>query len=275
MFGGSGGALVLMAAIASWPGVPNLVVGLVALGFVGLGLFLVWLEIGRPWRFLHVFFHPQTSWMTREASVSVLLFAATLSGVLLQTPALLAAAGLLGFLFLYCQGRILRASKGIPAWREPAVTPLIMSTGLAEGAGLLSILLIFSGAGEMWLLYLLMGLLAWRLAGWGYYKQRLAANNAPAAALQALDSVNRPHVILGNALPLLLLLTVAVMPDLLQPLALLACILATLSGWLLKFTIITRAAKVQGYALGKLQQGRPTIKPPVRREKDRFVFDRD
>ncbi|MCY4211149.1 MAG: polysulfide reductase NrfD [Gammaproteobacteria bacterium] len=275
MFGGSGGALVLMAAIASWPGVPNLVVGLVALGFVGLGLFLVWLEIGRPWRFLHVFFHPQTSWMTREASVSVLLFAATLSGVLLQTPALLAAAGLLGFLFLYCQGRILRASKGIPAWREPAVTPLIMSTGLAEGAGMLSILLIFSGAGEMWLLYLLMGLLAWRLASWSYYKQRLAANNAPAAALQALDSVNRPHVILGNALPLLLLLTVAVMPDLLQPLALLACILATLSGWLLKFTIITRAAKVQGYALGKLQQGRPTIKPPVRREKDRFVFDRD
>ena len=142
MFGGSGGALILMAAIASWPGTPNLVIGLAALVFVGLGLFLVWLEIGRPWRFLHVFFHPQTSWMTREASVSVLLFAATFTGVLMQAPGLLAAAGLLGFLFLYCQGRILRASKGIPAWREPAVVPLIMSTGLAEGAAILSILLI-------------------------------------------------------------------------------------------------------------------------------------
>ena len=275
MFGGSGGALILMAAIASWPGTPNLVIGLAALAFVGLGLFLVWLEIGRPWRFLHVFFHPQTSWMTREASVSVLLFAATFTGVLLQAPTLLAAAGLLGFLFLYCQGRILRASKGIPAWREPAVAPLIMSTGLAEGAAILSVLLIVSGAGQTWLLYLLMGLLAWRLVSWNHYRQRLAANNAPPAALKVLDGVNRPHVILGNALPLLLLATVIVWPDLLAPLALLACILATASGWLMKFTIITRAAKVQGYALGKLQKGRPTIKPPVRREKDKFVFDRD
>ena len=275
MFGGSGGALILMAAITSWPGTPNPVIGLAALVFVGLGLFLVWLEIGRPWRFLHVFFHPQTSWMTREASVAVLLFATTCTGVLMQAPGLLAAAGLLGFLFLYCQGRILRASKGIPAWREPAVTPLIMSTGLAEGAAILSILLIFAGAGEMWLLYLLMGLLGWRLASWNYYRQQLAANNAPAATLKLLAEVNRPHVILGNALPLLLLLTVALMPDLLQPLALLACILATASGWLMKFTIIARASKVQGYALGKLQKGRPTIKPPVRREKDKFVFDRD
>ena len=275
MFGGSGGALILMAAVASWPGTPNLVIGLAALVFVGLGLFLVWLEIGRPWRFLHVFFHPQTSWMTREASVSVLLFATTCTGVLLQAPTLLVAAGLLGVLFLYCQGRILRASKGIPAWREPALAPLIMSTGLAEGAAILSILLICSGAGELWLLYLLMGLLGWRLASWNHYRQRLAAGNAPPAALKVLDGVNRPHIILGNALPLLLLLTVALLPDLLQPLALLACILVTASGWLMKFTIITRASKVQGYALGKLQKGRPTIKPPVRREKDKFVFDRD
>ena len=275
MFGGTGGALILMAAIAAWPGTPTLVIGLVALVFVGMGLFLVWLEIGRPWRFLHVFFHPQTSWMTREASVSVLLFATTFMGVLLQAPTLLAAAGLLGFLFLYCQGRILKASKGIPAWREPAVVPLIISTGLAEGAAILSILLIFSNAEQMWLLYLLMGLLACRLVSWQHYRQRLALNNAPPGALKILDGINRPHVILGNALPLLLLVTIIVQPALLGPLALLACILATASGWLMKFTIIAKAAKVQGYALGKLQKGRPTIKPPVRREKDKFVFSRD
>ena len=275
MFGGSGGALILMAAIAAWPGTPTLVIGLVALVFVGMGLFLVWLEIGRPWRFLHVFFHPQTSWMTREASVSVLLFAATFMGILLQAPTLLAAAGLLGFLFLYCQGRILKASKGIPAWREPAVVPLIISTGLTEGAAILTILLIFSNAEQMWLLYLLMGLLGCRLVSWQHYRQRLVVNNAPRAALKILDGINRPHVILGNALPLLLLVTIIVQPALLGPLALLACILATASGWLMKFTIIAKAAKVQGYALGKLQKGRPTIKPPVRREKDKFVFSRD
>ena len=275
MFGGSGGALILMAAIAAWPGTPTLVIGLAALAFVGMGLFLVWLEIGRPWRFLHVFFHPQTSWMTREASVSLLLFATTFMGILLQAPTLLAAAGLLGFLYLYCQGRILKASKGIPAWREPAVVPLIISTGLAEGAAILSILLIFSNAEQMWLLYLLMGLLACRLVSWQHYRQRLALNNAPRAALKILDDINRPHVILGNALPLLLLVTIIVQPALLGPLALLACILATASGWLMKFTIIVKASKVQGYALGKLQKGRPTIKPPVRREKDKFVFSRD
>ena len=275
MFGGSGGALILMAAIAAWPGTPTLVIGLAALAFVGMGLFLVWLEIGRPWRFLHVFFHPQTSWMTREASVSLLLFATTFMGILLQAPTLLAAAGLLGFLYLYCQGRILKASKGIPAWREPAVVPLIISTGLAEGAAILSILLIFSNAEQMWLLYLLMGLLACRLVSWQHYRQQLALNNAPRAALKILDGINRPHVILGNALPLLLLVTIIVQPALLGPLALLACILATASGWLMKFTIIVKASKVQGYALGKLQKGRPTIKPPVRREKDKFVFSRD
>ena len=275
MFGGSGGALILMAAIAAWPGTPTLVIGLAALAFVGMGLFLVWLEIGRPWRFLHVFFHPQTSWMTREASVSLLLFATTFMGILLQAPTLLAAAGLLGFLYLYCQGRILKASKGIPAWREPAVVPLIISTGLAEGAAILSILLIFSNAEQMWLLYLLMGLLACRLVSWQHYRQRLALNNAPRAALKILDDINRPHVILGNALPLLLLVTIIVQPALLGPLALLACILATASGWLMKFTIIAKASKVQGYALGKLQKGRPTIKPPVRRQKDKFVFSRD
>ena len=275
MFGGTGGALILMAAIAAWPGTPTLIIGLAALVFVGMGLFLVWLEIGRPWRFLHVFFHPQTSWMTREASVSVLLFATTFMGVLMQAPTLLAAAGLLGFLFLYCQGRILKASKGIPAWREPAVVPLIISTGLTEGTAILTILLIFSNAEQMWLLYLLMGLLGCRLVSWQHYRQQLVVNNAPRGALKILDGINRPHVILGNALPLLLLVTIIVLPALLGPLALLACILATASGWLMKFTIIGKASKVQGYALGKLQKGRPTIKPPVRREKDKFVFSRD
>jgi DMSO reductase anchor subunit len=45
-------------------------------------------------------------------------------------------AALLGVLFLYCQGRILQASKGIPAWREPKIVPLILATGFVEGAGL-------------------------------------------------------------------------------------------------------------------------------------------
>jgi hypothetical protein len=43
--------------------------------------------------------------------------------------------------FLYCQARILRAAKGIPAWRTPWVVPLIVLSGLAEGGALLLLLM--------------------------------------------------------------------------------------------------------------------------------------
>jgi hypothetical protein len=74
--------------------------------------------------------------MTREALVAPLLLAWRRSGG--------GAAGqccsrwrrwrLLAF--VYCQARILQAATGIPAWREPLIVPLIVATGLAEGAGL-------------------------------------------------------------------------------------------------------------------------------------------
>ncbi len=41
----------------------------------------------------------------------------------------------LALVFVYCQGRMLQAARGIPAWREPLLVPLIVVTGLAEGAG--------------------------------------------------------------------------------------------------------------------------------------------
>jgi hypothetical protein len=122
MFGGTGSALMLMIAINSFPDTPPLPLGLTALVFIGLGLFLVWLEIGRPWRFIHTYFHPQTSWMTREASAAILLFPIAFVGIVFKIPVMITLSGLLGLLFLYCQARILLASKGIPAWREPTWT---------------------------------------------------------------------------------------------------------------------------------------------------------
>ncbi|MGR8950421.1 MAG: NrfD/PsrC family molybdoenzyme membrane anchor subunit, partial [Gammaproteobacteria bacterium] len=62
MFGGTGSALILVMVLFSWPQTVPIELTLAALAFVGLGLFMVWLEIGRPWRFLHVFYHPNTSW---------------------------------------------------------------------------------------------------------------------------------------------------------------------------------------------------------------------
>ena len=130
--GGSGAGLLILAAIAAsgdtafWPP------GVAALALIGVGLVCVWLEIGRPWRALHVFFHPQTSWMTRESIVSMPLFAVGLIALALtfwaeRVPAVAALAIWLGAAlaaaYLFCQAQILFASKGIPAWRWSVSLP--------------------------------------------------------------------------------------------------------------------------------------------------------
>jgi len=128
--GGAGSGLIVCAALSAAP------LGWLLAGaaLVGIGLSSVWLEIGRPWRALHVVLNPRTSWMTREAMVALALFAAV-GAAWLGVPLADAAAPLLALGFVFCQGRMLRAAKGIPAWREPRIVPLIVATGFAEGAG--------------------------------------------------------------------------------------------------------------------------------------------
>ena len=272
MFGGTGGALMLMVAIASFPGTPSLPLGLAALAFIGLGLFMVWLEIGRPWRFIHTYFHPQTSWMTREASAAILLFPIAFVGVFFKIPAMITLAGFLGLLFLYCQARILLASKGIPSWREPTILPLIISTGMVEGTGLLILSLLILGSIQGWTLYLTIVLLAIRTLSWNKYRQQLTASKAPKQTLSVLSSIHAFTFWGGNIVPVILVCAALMIPGISVVLVSIASIIAVLSGWHMKFIIITRAAQQQGYSLGKLQRGRPTIKPPVRRKPDRFVF---
>ena len=272
MFGGTGSALMLMIAIDSYPGTPPLETGLIALAFIGLGLLLVWIELGRPWRFLHVYFHPQTSWMTREASVAILLFPIALIGIVFKIPVMITMAGVLGLVFLYCQGRILLASKGIPSWREPVVLPLIISSGLAEGAALLLLSSLIIDSAPGWMLYLLLVLLAIRIQSWNRYRRQLAVSKAPEKTLQVLSGIHATTFLGGNVLPFILVSVSLVMPDLMVLLVSVASILTVMSGWHMKFTIVVHAAQQQGYSLGKLRRGRPVITPPVRRKPDKFVF---
>ncbi len=274
MFGGTGSGLILMTAAASYPDSPPLPLGLQALAFIALGLGLVSLEIGRPLRSIHVFFHPQTSWMTREGSVGVALFPLALAGLMLNIPALVALAGLLGFAFLYCQARILLASKGVPSWREPAIVPLIIATGLCEGSALLILTMAMMGiAGENgWVLFVFVAFLAFRTYAWMNYRNKLIAAKAPAKTLSILNGIH-PLILWGaNVAPLVLLLAAMFISSMTIGFACIAAILTVLGGWYMKFTIVARAAQLQGYSLGKLQKGRPKIKPPVRRQKDKFVF---
>ncbi len=243
MFGGTGSALILLFAVTFFPGNPSIVLSFVALAIVGLGLFLVWLEIGRPKRFLHVFFNPKTSWMTREAFVAVLLFALVFLNVVTRQPVFMWLAGLSGLAFLYCQARMLRASKGIPAWRLQAIMPLITVTGLCEGASLLFLLLMAMGGGPVWLAYLILVLGAARALAWRHYTTKLPEENAPQAAVDVVNGINWIVLLFGSALPVLLIL----LPY--AGLNALAAVLALLAGWFMKFTIVTKASYNQGYAI--------------------------
>jgi phenylacetyl-CoA:acceptor oxidoreductase subunit 2 len=244
--GGAGGGLIVCAALLNAPRW-LLLAGAV---LVGLGLGCVWLEIGRPWRAIHVYFNPRTSWMSREAIVAPLLFAAV-AAAWLDVPFMPYAAAVLAAAFVFCQGRILQAAKGIPAWRERRVVPLIGATGLAEGAGLLLLLVAFTDVATpaQWLCFAL-ALLARALA-WAPWRERIRA------ARPALTALDRAGVVLRAAtlLPLaaaVLAIAAPLPADAARLLQVASGVLAVAGGVWFKFTLLTRGAFNQGFALVRL-----------------------
>ncbi|MFQ5624271.1 MAG: 4Fe-4S dicluster domain-containing protein, partial [Paracoccaceae bacterium] len=160
IFGGAGSGLFAASALGAPAGLTMLPPMLIALALVGLGLTCVWLEIGRPWRFINVYFHPRRSWMTREAIAALPFFATGLLTVFTGSSALGAAAAFFALVFLYCQARIVQASKGIPAWRHRLTIPLMVITGLSEGLGLYALFAVFTESGLPALRVLALALLA-------------------------------------------------------------------------------------------------------------------
>jgi phenylacetyl-CoA:acceptor oxidoreductase 26-kDa subunit len=250
MFGGAGAGLLAFTVLAGVQGLAGSLLVLAGMALIGLGLFCVWLEIGRPWRAINVFRRPGSSWMTREALVAPLVFALGLgvaAGLWAWAPLLLLAA--LGF--VYCQARIVQAGKGIPAWREPLTIWLLVLTGLAEGAGLFWVAGV-APARSMPLLALVFALpVLGRWLVWRAWRQRLGASAVP-AALAVIDAAGRGVQWLGGALPIALALLAATgVPG--APLLLAAAgLCAAGAGAYFKFTLITRAAFNQGFRLERL-----------------------
>jgi len=259
--GGAGSGLIVFTALSGAQGAALLALMLGGLALGGLGLLCVWLEIGRPLRALHVFFNPRRSWMSREAIIATLLFPTGLAASA-GVPGFRWAAAALALLFLFTQSRILRAARGIPAWREPLLVPWIIATGLAEGAGLGTTIdaVHFDGrlvAAAPSLLWLLAALVLARGLLWLAYRRGLQPH-AAGRAKRALDHAGRVLQILGTALPLGLLLLAGVLtPTAAVATALLAIVAvaglcAALAGAWVKFALITRAAFNQGFALVRL-----------------------
>ncbi len=251
VFGGAGTGLMLAAALDGLVDGPSRLLLFLALALVGAGLLCVWLEIGRPWRFFNVYRHARRSWMTREALAALPYFAFGGLGFLLANEWLALIAAGFGLFFVYAQGRILHAAKGIPTWRSPRIVPLIVLTGLTEGLAALTIVGPLVGAGASSSVYaaaMLILLVALRLAAWRAWRHGLEQEGVPKASLRALDASGLSLSTVNQIAVVALGVASFVLPGLL-PLAGLA---ALLTGWAFKYRLVTRAAHTQGYALARM-----------------------
>jgi phenylacetyl-CoA:acceptor oxidoreductase subunit 2 len=248
--GGMGASLIVFAALSGATGPALSWLLLSGLGLVGLGLLCVAFELGRPLRAIRVLRNPRTSWMARESWTAMLLF----------PVGLVAAAGVMGFawiaaalalVFVYCQARMLQAAKGIPAWREPRLRLLLITTGLTEGGGVFLLTAPFHGAATGVTAILFGALVVARLVVWVAYRRRLAGRAAPEAQA-ALDAAGRALMFAGTLLPLVLIAAASFAGVFALPIAALAGLLAALAGAWVKLVIVTRAGFNQGFALAHL-----------------------
>jgi len=250
--GGAGTGLLGAVAAVGLSGTPVLLPGLVALALVACGLGMLMFKIGRPLRFLYVMRQPRRSWMTREAWVAAVLFPLAFAALWFGSRTALATAAVLGLIFLFCQGMILEQSKGIPAWRNPRVIPLLMATGLAEGCGLfllLALLLPALSAAAPPVAIALIVLATMRLWAWWRYLGALECEGTPTRTLEIFTACRAWFFVAGFALPTALVALGLILPVAGAALFALAGLSVFATGWAIKFILITRAAYNQGFAL--------------------------
>ena len=247
MAGGCGSGSIVATALAGGPRWA----WLAGAAMVALGLTSVALEIGRPLRSLGVYRHPQRSWMTREAMVAFVLLASALAAWA-GVPGAGAAAAAAALAFAYCQGRMLRAAKGIPAWREPRIVPLIVATALVEGGGAWLLMAGMSGAiaWPTWALFAVALVSRWAL--WGAWRRRLSVGPRAIAEIDRAGRVLKAGTTLALAAAAAALLLPATSPPLAALLAALAGAPALAGGLWFKFSLVTRAAFNQGFAIPHL-----------------------
>lgn len=246
IFGGAGAGTLVFAAVMPSPGA-----GLVLLGLalVCCGLLCVWFEIGRPWRAMNVFLHAGSSWMSRESIVALPLLGAGLGAVWYGGRWLPWITAALALAYVYSQARMLQAARGIPAWRHPRVVPLMVATGLAEGAGLCIVAQLLLAPGQLpgWAALPLVGLVLLRELAYVAYLAGLGPAEAPVQARATLAQFGRRLI----GLDVVVVLAAALgtfEPRLAWAVGLAGLLVAFAGGWF-KLTLVTRAAYHQGLAL--------------------------
>lgn len=269
VLGGMASGLAIVAWIAHLAGVLGTnglrSVNVAAAAIMAVGLFFVFLKIGRKKRFLYVLFRPQTSWMTRETWCVAAFYPAVAAGFLWPSPALFAVAGLAAAGFLACQARILFASKGIPAWRAPLVPWMLGASGIFEGLGLLALALTLAGRPVAPLAAAGIVLAVLNAALWWQYRASAKANGIGPLSRRDLKLVSTRLHLVGHLTPALLF-GLSLMPSP-GPIALgaVAGIAAVAGGSLWKYVLVTYACHQQGFALPMVpQRGSGTRAAPER-----------
>jgi phenylacetyl-CoA:acceptor oxidoreductase subunit 1 len=275
ILGGMGSGLAVLAVLLYFterlpqPLLLDLVAGAGVL--MATGLFFVFMEIGRKRRFLYVLLRPQSSWMTRETYCVAVFYPALLLDLWRPQPWLHAVIAAAALGFLISQARILYAGRGIPAWRAPLIPWLICSSSLLEGAGLLALGQFFytrppylhsDAAALADLLAIVTGVL------WIAYRLTARRKGIPPLARRQINRISPFVTVIGHALPLIafaLLAQPAAAGYSVTTLLLVAGAGAVLGGTAWKFTVITRAAFQQGFAMPWLpRRGSGTRAAPFR-----------
>lgn len=260
IMGGFGAGLVIVAYLL------HLVAGLslqhmhqlnvLAAGVIAVGLFFVWLKIGRKLRAAYVILRPNSSWMSREVYAVTLMYLLGLIDLFTPHPALHALTALAALLFLYCQVRILHAAKGIPTWRVNMMPGMLMLSGLFEGVGLAALAVAFIPAalpnGSVLAVFGIV-LAVLNAAVWRNYVTGAKARGIPPLSRKDLVQASPAIHVFGHLAPLVLfgISMISASPTWVIGLA----GISTLAGGALwKAIVITRACHQQGFALAKWPQ---------------------
>jgi len=271
-FGGLATGFVIAAYVASLAGAAPLS-GLPLANFVGgvvmaVGLFFVWLKIGRRFRAWRAATRWQSSWMTRELYAADIFALGVIVGLFWPHPLVLALTALAAVVFLVCQAKILHMARGIPAWRAPLVPWMIVSTGLLEGAAAYVVYdLVYAQALSDTALSaaaLIIVLLIAVTAGlWGSYLAGAREAGLPPLARAAVRSTATWLLLMGHGVPAVLFLMLGnaglagLIAPAAQPLAsfvFAAALLVMFGGLFAKYALVVKAGYQQGYALGGLPQ---------------------
>ncbi|HXM80580.1 MAG TPA: DmsC/YnfH family molybdoenzyme membrane anchor subunit [Burkholderiales bacterium] len=272
IFGGISSGTAVVAWLASLAGIVP--ADRVSVAYVGsavlmaMGLSFVFLKIGRKLRFWRAVSRPQTSWMTREIYAVAVFYPAVLANLIWSGAGISMLVGIFAIVFLFCQAKILHLARGISAWRVAHVPWMIVASGLLEGLGLLTLMLLWiKGFGTLSPSLALAGLVLVALnAGlWASYRASAAKNGIVPLSRRLIDKVSLPLHLAGHAFPAVMFVLALASPDIARVCLGAGSIAALAGGAFWKFMLIVRGGYQQGFSLPMLpQRGSGTRAAPAR-----------